>query len=306
MTDRPSRLQSSGEGCGSTIVGCGLVSGALTFVIVILLAMVPQVRSFVKKGIVRLTGTAIVRVTIPEGWNRYQVASRLENQRVLTSGSAFLRATEDRALLEELDIPSSSAEGYLFPDTYEFYRGAEPHEVVEKFIANYSIKFRNLSRRHSKGLRRLGALGDDPEHVAVILASIVEKEAAQTAEKPRIAGVFLNRLLLDSFPSRLLQADPTVAYGCVGARPVPMSCKGFKGKLRRSHLDDGTNPYNTYVHPGLPPGPISNPGLASLEAVLDPEKTKYLYFVARGDGTHEFSTTIEKHKAAVERYRDGH
>jgi len=245
-------------------------------------------------------------VTIPEGWNRFQVASRLENQGIVTSAEEFIKATEDPVLLEVLGIPSNTAEGYLFPDTYDFYRVSEPQMVVEKMVANYVLKFRNLSRRHSRGLRDLGSLGDDPEHVAVILASIVEKEAVKAEEMPLIAGVFLNRLLDEGFESHLLQADPTVSYGCVASVPLPPSCTGFTGKLGRVHLDDAANPYNTYQHPGLPPGPISNPGLAALEAVLQPEETKYLYFVSRGNGTHQFSTTLQQHKKAVKKYRDGH
>jgi UPF0755 protein len=244
-------------------------------------------------------------VTIPEGWNRFQVASRLENQGIVTSAADFLKATEDPVLLETLGIPSDTAEGYLFPDTYDFYRVSEPQAVVEKMVANYVLKFRNVSRRHSRGLRNLGPLGDDPEHVAVILASIVEKEAVKADEMPLIAGVFLNRLLDEGFTSHLLQADPTVSYGCIASIPLPSSCTGFTGKLGRVHLDDATNPYNTYQHAGLPPGPISNPGTAALVAVLDPEETKYLYFVARGNGTHQFSTTLQQHKKAVKKYRDG-
>ena len=305
MIDR-STARDTGEGCGSTLVGCALVSGALSFVIVVMLAMIPAVRGFVRTSIVKLVGGSVQRVTIPEGWNRFQVASRLENQGVVTSADAFLKATEDPALLGSLGIPGESAEGYLFPDTYDFYRVSEPDAVVEKLVANFVIKFRNISRRHSEGLRALGPLGDEPEHAAVILASIVEKEAVKAEEMPLIAGVFINRLLDEKFPSHLLQADPTVSYGCVAGMPLPTSCTGFKGKLGRVHLDDATNPYNTYQHAGLPPGPISNPGTAALEAVLAPAETRYMYFVSRGNGTHEFSKTLEQHKAAVEKYRDGH
>ncbi len=301
-----STARDTGEGCGSTMIGCALVSGALSFVLLVMLIMIPAVRGFVRSTVVRLVGGSVQRVTIPEGWNRYQVASRLENQGIVSSAEAFLKATEDPALLDALGIPSSSAEGYLFPDTYDFYRVSEPEAVVEKLVANYVLRFRNVSRRHSKGLRALGPLGDDPEHVAVILASIVEKEAVKAEEMPLIAGVFLNRLLDETFSSHLLQADPTVSYGCVATVPLPASCTGFTGKLGRVHLDDAANLYNTYQHAGLPPGPISNPGIAALEAVLDPADTKYLYFVARGNGTHEFSTTLEQHKAAVKKYRDGH
>lgn len=305
MKDRSSRLRSSGEGCGSTLLGCIIISCALTFVLIVLLTMVPQVRGFVRDLVVRVVGQGIQRVTIPEGWNRYQVASRLANLGAVSSDAAFLEATEDPALLETLDIPGDSAEGYLFPDTYDLYRASEPEDIVEKLVSNYRKKFRDLSRRHTTGLRRLSKLGDDPEHVAVILASVVEKEAVEPGERPLIAGVFLNRLLIAKFPSRLLQADPTVSYGCIAVRPRPASCKGFDGHLARSHLDDETNQYNTYLHPGLPPGPISNPGLGALEAVLDPEDTKYLYFVARGNGMHQFSATLDEHKAAVKKYRDG-
>ncbi|MBW2264409.1 MAG: endolytic transglycosylase MltG, partial [Deltaproteobacteria bacterium] len=153
------------------MLGCALVSGALTFVIIVMLAMIPSVRGFVRSSLVKLVGGSVQRVTIPEGWNRFQVASRLENQGVVASSTAFLKATEDPVLLDSLGISSDSVEGYLFPDTYDFYRVSEPEDVVEKFVSNYLIQFRNVSRRHSRALRELGSLGDDPEHVAVILAS---------------------------------------------------------------------------------------------------------------------------------------
>jgi UPF0755 protein len=298
-------LVESGEGCGSTLLGCILVSGSLTFVVVIMLAMIPAVRGLVRDAIASLAGGRIRTVTIPEGWNRFQVASRLANQGVVPTPEAFLDATTDASVLEYLDIPAGSVEGYLFPDTYDFYTVSEPDEVVEKMVSNHRNRFRKLAREHPGGLERLGKLGEDPAHVAVILASIVEKEAARASEQPRIAGVFLNRLLGADFPSRLLQADPTVAYGCIALDPPTGPCSGFDGRLLRRQLDDPDNPYNTYVHSGLPPGPISNPGLGALEAALDPEETSYLYFVARGDGTHEFSATLEEHKQAVKAYRDG-
>jgi len=295
----------TGEGCGSGLLGCIIGIVALAFTVVVLLAMVPAVRDLAWRGVGRLTGMGVVTVTIPEGWNRFQIASRLANRGIVTRADVFIETTEDPALLARMGIPAESAEGYLFPDTYEFYSGTDPELVVRRLVENQREKFEEIADRHPEGLRDLERLGGDPEHLAVVLASIVEKEAARKEEQGIIAGVFLNRLLLEAFSSRLLQADPTVAYGCVAARPTPATCKGFSGALERRHLEDATNPYNTYVHPGLPPGPISNPGISAIEAVLHPTITSYLYFVARGDGSHEFSATLEEHKAAVKKYRHG-
>jgi UPF0755 protein len=123
---------------------------------------------------------------------------------------------------------------------------------------------------------------------------------------PAVAGVFANRLARSDFPSRLLQADPTVAYGCEALQgPVSAACARFAGRLTRAQLDDADNPYNTYRHPGLPPGPICNPGLDALRAALRPAAVPYLYFVASARGRHVFSSTLEEHERAVARYRAG-
>src|SRR5262249_6208505 len=135
------------------------------------------------------------------------------------------------------------------------------------------------------------------------LASVVEKEAARSDELPIIASVFFNRLNDPDFqPLRMLQSDPTAGYGCV-ALPSIESCKGFTGRVTPAILRDPGNPYNTYRHPGLPPGLIPNPGLAAIEAVLVPAKTDYLFFVAQGDGRHAFSRTLGEHEAAIRRPR---
>ena len=126
-------------------------------------------------------------------------------------------------------------------------------------------------------------------HQVVTLASIVEKETGASDERPKIASVFANRLRLNM----RLESDPTVIYGV----------SGFDGNLRRSDLDDTANLYNTYQHAGLPPGPIANPGLQALRAVIDPAPSKLLYFVSKNDGTHEFSETYAKHVEAVDRYQ---
>jgi UPF0755 protein len=133
----------------------------------------------------------------------------------------------------------------------------------------------------------------------VVLASIIEKEAARSDEKPLIASVFLNRLLDPTFrPLRMLQSDPTASYGCLVQEPAPETCSA--GRPTPAMLRDATNLYNTYRHPGLPPGPISSPGEAAIRAVLSPAKTDYLYFVAQGGGRHRFSRTFSEHRGAIE------
>src|SRR4028119_7219 len=125
------------------------------------------------------------------------------------------------------------------------------------------------------------------------MPSIVEKETGQPQERPRIAQVFINRLTLPTFNPKLLQTDPTITYGCLVAPKflgkASEACTKYEDRIRRIHLDDKENPYSTYAHPGLPPGPIANPGRYALEAVMNPDGTNYLYFVSRNDGTHVFS-----------------
>jgi UPF0755 protein len=117
--------------------------------------------------------------------------------------------------------------------------------------------------------------------------------------------VFINRLHMPAFSPKLLQTDPTIIYGCTIATPRSAACGKWDGRIRRIQLDDRDNPYNTYTHEGLPPGPISNPGRAALEAVLAPDHTPFLYFVARNDGTHQFSRTVAEHNAAVVKFQRG-
>jgi UPF0755 protein len=139
-------------------------------------------------------------------------------------------------------------------------------------------------------------------HEVVTFASVVEKEAARAEERPLIASVFRNRLTDPTFkPARSLQSDPTAVYGCL-VRPELASCRNFNGKVLPAMLRDPENAYNTYRRPGLPPGPIANPGLSALEAVLAPAATEYLFFVASGNGHHIFSRTLEEHEAAIHRH----
>jgi len=235
-----------------------------------------------------------VRVTIPEGFTLNQIANTLESAGV-ASLESFWAAAGSEQLLRELEIPGESAEGYLFPDTYFFDRKADAEQIVRRIHQNFRDKIAAIGPPAGAGLRE-----------AVILASIVQAEARVADEMGTIAGVYANRLASPEFPSRLLQADPTVAYGCEpGVSPRARSCEGFTGVLTRRQLDDPRNPYNTYQHAGLPPGPICAPGLDALRAAFAPAEVPYFYFVAGDDGRHRFSITLEEHNAAVRRSRDG-
>jgi len=218
-------------------------------------------------------------VTIPEGWRIEQIADRLAAAGVCTRDD-FLPATRDRSLLSELAIPGPSAEGFLFPETYILQLPTNPADVI-----------RAMHRQFEKVWGELTA-GAAPQALSplatVTLASIVERETAAPEERPLVAAVFLNRLRL-GMP---LQADPTVIYGM----------EAFDGNIRRRDLTS-VNPYNTYVIRGLPPGPIASPGRASLAAVLAPAPVDFLYFVARNDGTHQFSRSLAEHNRAVQRYQ---
>jgi UPF0755 protein len=247
-------------------------------------------------------GSADVEVMIPEGFDRFEVAARLERWGVCWRDE-LLAATRDRALLDELEIPGPSVEGYLFPDTYRLREGMRADDVVRRMVANYRRRTASLWTESAAGLERLRSdLGWGP-HEVLILASIVEKEAAVRDEQAIIAGVFLNRLRNPTFVPHRLDADPTVSYGCLEMPDRIPSCAGFRGRISRAMIADAANPYNTYRREALPPGPISNPGIHAIRAVLSPAEHEYLFFVARGGGRHTFSRTIEEHNQAVARLR---
>jgi UPF0755 protein len=190
-----------------------------------------------------------IRVTIPEGFDLGRIGDALAEARVATA-AALLAAARDPALLRELGIPGASAEGFLYPDTYFFAADDGARAAVRKMHARFEEK-----------LAALGSPAGTDGVGVVTLASIVQAETGAEEEMPIVAGVYRNRLARPDFPSRLLQADPTVAYGCAPfLAPKAPSCAGFAGALGRCQLDDPANPYNTYQHPGLPPGPICAPG----------------------------------------------
>ncbi|MFN7954017.1 MAG: endolytic transglycosylase MltG [bacterium] len=223
-----------------------------------------------------------VWVTLPEGLTRREVAHAIAATG-LADEQELLRATADARLVAGVDPESADLEGYLFPDTYRFPRGITTDAIVRTLVERFRQVAGEVLTPH---LARRGLT----LRQAVTLASIVEKETGQRAERPLIAAVFLNRLAR----GMRLESDPTVIYG------IP----DFDGNLTRAHLRAAT-PYNTYVIPGLPAGPIANPGAESLAAIATPAEVPYLFFVAKGDGTHQFSETLVDHERAVRKYQLG-
>jgi peptidoglycan lytic transglycosylase G len=247
----------------------------------------------------RSSARPIVKLTIPEGYNRFQVAERLQALDIARADT-FLLASIDAQLLASLEIVGASAEGYLFPATYELYVDSEATSVLRSLVQESTRRFRRVSERHAADLaRRPGAAGFG-KHELLTLASIVEKEAASPKEHGRIASVFYNRLEDPRFlPRRMLQSDPTAGYGCLLAGERLPSCRGYTGTVTASMLRDPDNEYNTYKHPGLPPGPIANPSQSALEAVFDPPDTPYFFFVAGPAKRHVFSRTLAEHEQAI-------
>ena len=229
------------------------------------------------------TGGIQHRVQVREGLP-WWAAARLFEAEGLASRESFARAMANASLLEKYGIPGTSAEGFLFPQTYLL-----PHSFDDGGIEAVEAMLREFERQ-AKKLWPQGLPPADELRRTVILASLVERETGEASERARIAGVFVNRLRL----GMRLQCDPTTIYGLGEA---------FDGNLHRAQLMDAGNPYNTYARAGLPPGPICSPGLEALRAAASPEAHGYVYFVARGDGSHEFSRTLDEHNRAVTRYQ---
>jgi UPF0755 protein len=247
-----------------------------------------------------------VAVTIPEGKNIVEVAGLLADAGVCGK-EELLHAARDPQQLRQLGVSGESVEGYLYPDRYLFRPGTPATKVIARLVKREREVFAELREHYKAGVAALQKTYQLDDDSIVLMASLVEKETADPTERPRIAGLFLNRLHLATFKPHLLQTDPTIVYGCTVPVEKSPACAKFEGRIRRIHLDDKQNRYNTYTHEGLPPGPICNPGRAALEAVMQPEtSTPYLYFVSKNDGTHYFSKTRAEHEAAVDRYQRGH
>lgn len=246
---------------------------------------------------------ARAKVTIPEGWTRFDIAKRLQTLHVGWS-QAFIEASANAELLHEVGIDGESAEGFLFPATYDLPLDSDPKEVVRRLAGEFEKRWIQLEQNHRLGRAQLeNGLGWGKREI-ITLASMVEKEAAVDDERPIIASVFLNRLRDPAFKRKLLQCDPTSGYGCLAMKDKIPACAGYTGKPTHAINFDPANAYSTYVHEGLPPGPIANPGMKSLQAVLAPAITKYLYFVVRGDRRHAFSESLDEHNTAVKDFKE--
>lgn len=226
--------------------------------------------------------TKFSSITFIEGWTFSQMRNALNTHDEVKH---MTMAYTDREILQAIGAKETFAEGLFFPDTYHFSKGMSDKEILKRA---YESMQTNLAQAWEK---RAPDLPYVSPYEALIMASIVEKETGKASERAMIAGVFLNRLRI----GMRLQTDPTVIYGIGDA---------FDGNLRKRDLQKDT-PYNTYTRPGLPPTPIAMPGRAAIEAALHPAKTKALYFVGKGDGSHVFSSSLLEHNRAVNHYQLG-
>lgn len=219
-------------------------------------------------------------VTIPEGYNIKEIAALLSSISIVDKNS-FLVKANDAAFAESLGIDGYSVEGYLFPDTYRFTKEMTADEVIRRMTQRFDKVYGEIAYKKPAWLKM-------SKKQIIALASIIEKETGAGAERPLVSAVFHNRVK----KGMRLESDPTVIYGI----------RNFNGNLTRRDLLTRT-PYNTYQIYGLPPGPIANPGRASLEAAIAPSADTYLYFVSKNDGTHYFSKSLKEHNRAVQFYQ---
>lgn len=223
--------------------------------------------------------TILHPVTIPEGYRIIEIGDILVKNG-LADKEKFLEQTKNTKLLKE--ISTDSLEGYLFPETYHFGKFTDEKTIVKKMVDTF--KERTLKQEFLNRAKEMGF----SFHEIITLASLIEKETGKDSERKQISSVFHNRLK----KNMLLQTDPTVIY----------AIENFDGNIKKRHLKIDS-PYNTYRYKGLPPGPISSPGLKSIVAALYPANTSNLYFVSRRDGSHQFSSTLNQHNEAVQKYQ---
>ncbi len=213
-------------------------------------------------------------VVVPEGYTIFDIARAIQDAG-LGAAEDFLRiASSDTALIADLAPEAPSLEGYLFPNTYQFTRTQSMQEIVAEMVKQFRLV-----------AQQIGLTSD--VHRSVTVASIIEKETAVAEERPLVASVYYNRLSRNI----ALQADPSVIY-------AELLNGTYQGALYHADLQT-SSPYNTYLHPGLPPGPIGNPGESSLEAAMHPAQTDYYYFVSDGNGHHRFARSLEEHNRNV-------
>jgi UPF0755 protein len=225
------------------------------------------------------------KVTVPEGFNTFEIADLLASKTGKATRDEFLALMVDAAPIQDIDPSATSLEGYLFPDTYNYITRTTAEELVKMMVRRFEEVFTQAWVERAAQLNK-------SVHQVVTLASIVEKEAKAADDRPLIASALSNRLRV-GMP---LAADPTFIYAAELAHD-------YDGNPNQPRHRRRNSPYNTYLYAGLPPGPIASPGRASLEAALYPAKTDYLYYVlATADGHHKFSRTAAEHQAAVDEY----
>ena len=220
-------------------------------------------------------------LVVPEGYNLYQIGWTLSGTPLISEPHEFIDLVKNKQYVHSLGIEADTLEGYLFPDTYYLPKGIKLEDIPKKMVQRYKVVFSDSKRKRAEEL-------GFTEQQIITLASIVEKEAKVDSERKLISAVYHNRLK----QGMKLQADPTAVYG-TKAWITTVTSEDLK---RRS-------PYNTYLHKGLPPGPIANPGEGAILAALYPENVDYLFFVAQGDGSHFFSKDFGSHEKAIGRYK---
>jgi len=232
-------------------------------------------------------------VVIPEGFNMFDIAQAIQNAGLGSSEDFLKVAASDTALIADLAPDAKTLEGYLFPNTYEFTRMQTMEEIAGAMVKQFRQVAREIGLIADAKMTEVknADLRSDDVQRTVILASIIEKETAAPEERPLVASVYYNRMARHG----LLQADPSVIY-------AELLQGSYSGALHHADMQFNSA-YNTYTHPGLPPGPIGNPGRTSLAAAMHPAETDYLYFVSNGNGHHRFARSLEEHNKNVAAYR---
>jgi len=278
-----------------------------------------QVLKVIITGVKEIT----VKVTLPEGKNMLEYFELIDKAcpagmkppcPKITSAAELEQLARDKEFLQGHAIAGDTVEGYLFPDTYEFRVNEKPRVVLERLITRHQEVWQDVLAKHPKDAARIKDKLRWTDRDILTMASIVEKEAVEKTERPKIAAVFINRLTKPDFKPRRLETDPTIRYGCLVPVKKSSACIAWNepcakqnlppgcDRLHRAQLDDKDNPYNTYQLEGLPPGPIANPGRSSMEAVVAPDGNDFLYFVAKNEREHAFAKTYDEHKKNVDKY----
>ncbi len=223
-----------------------------------------------------------IKITFPEGFTVYDIAKTANKLKNISDKDIIRLAEDKKFIITLLGVDYPSLEGFLYPDTYLIPPDCNAEALIRLMVKNF---YNNLPPDFEKKLKNFNL----SFYQGIILASIIQKETYKDNEYATIASVFYNRLK----KNMKLQSDPTVIYGI----------KNFDGNIKKTHLKDKTNPYNTYVYKGLPPTPICNPSKKALEAVINPDKTNFLFFVADNSGNHVFSKSYSEHKKSVRKFQ---